>query len=95
MTENSYIPRVYNNGNRTWETKAIPSKKMKKKKKRKKMKKRKKRKKKRRGRRRKRKKKRKKKEEEETTNHLIFHCKILRNQRNKTIKQKTLVAIGL
>jgi hypothetical protein len=30
-----------------------------------------------------------------TTNHLIFHCKILRNQRNEMIKQKTLVAIGL
>jgi len=25
MTENSYIPRVYNNGNRTWETMVIPS----------------------------------------------------------------------
>jgi len=24
-TENYYIPRVYNNGNRTWETKVIPS----------------------------------------------------------------------
>jgi ribonuclease HI len=24
-TENSYIPRVYNNGNRTWETKVTPS----------------------------------------------------------------------
>ena len=24
-TENSCIPRVYNNGNRTWETKDIPS----------------------------------------------------------------------
>jgi hypothetical protein len=24
-TENSYIPRVYNSGNRTWETKVIPS----------------------------------------------------------------------
>jgi hypothetical protein len=23
--ENSYIPRVYNNGNRTWETMVIPS----------------------------------------------------------------------
>jgi len=34
-------------------------------------------------------------EEEETTNHLIFHCKILCNQKNKMIKQiKTLVAIG-
>jgi len=26
-------------------------------------------------------------EEEQTTNHLIFHCKILCNQRNKMIKQ--------
>jgi hypothetical protein len=24
-TENSYIPGVYNNGNRTWENKVIPS----------------------------------------------------------------------
>jgi len=24
-TKNSYIPRVYNNGNRTWETTVIPS----------------------------------------------------------------------
>jgi hypothetical protein len=23
--ENSYIPRIYNNGNRTWENKVIPS----------------------------------------------------------------------
>jgi len=26
-------------------------------------------------------------EEEQTTNHLIFYCKILRNQRNEMIKQ--------
>jgi hypothetical protein len=24
-TDNSYIPRIYNNGNRTWETTVIPS----------------------------------------------------------------------
>jgi len=35
-------------------------------------------------------------EEEQTTDHLIFQCKKLRNQRNEMIKQiKTLVAIGL
>jgi len=38
----------------------------------------------------------KEKEGEQSTNLLIFHCKILRNQRNEVIKHiKTLVAISL
>ena len=33
-------------------------------------------------------------EEEETTNHLIFQCKKLRNQRNEMIKQKTNTGVN-
>jgi hypothetical protein len=34
-------------------------------------------------------------EEEATTDHLIFQCKKLCNQRNEMIKKQTLVQIGL